>query len=48
VSLRLIPRERAFYDLFRDQVTTVADAARVLATDLRTFSDPASPRRRSW
>lgn len=40
MSLRLIPRERAFHDLFRDQAATVTEAARVLEADLREFTDP--------
>lgn len=42
MSLRLIPRERVFYDLFRDQVATVREAAVLLEVDLREFRDPAA------
>jgi uncharacterized protein Yka (UPF0111/DUF47 family) len=41
MSPRLIPRERAFYDLFRDHVAIVVEAARALEVDLREFVDPA-------
>ena len=40
MSLRLIPRERAFYELFRDQAAIVTEAARVLEADLGDFDDP--------
>ncbi len=42
MSVRLIPRDRGFYALFREQAVIAAEAARVLADDLRTFDDPTA------
>jgi hypothetical protein len=35
VELRLIPRDMSFYPLFRQQVAIVAEAAGILAAELR-------------
>lgn len=42
MSFRLIPRDTGFYPLFRRQVAIVAEAAGILAAELRDYRDPAA------
>jgi predicted phosphate transport protein (TIGR00153 family) len=42
VKLRLIPRDTSFYPLFTRQVAIVAEAAGILAAELRDYGDPAA------
>jgi Phosphate transport regulator (distant homolog of PhoU) len=42
VKLRLIPRDTGFFQLFKRQVAIVAEAARILAAELRDYRDPAA------